>query len=113
MKRNLGRMRHKFDIQDPTRVDDGALGFNRSDTVIASVWGNLTVASANEVYQYGRLQQVVSHAIIIRFDKRVRQGMNLVHSYQGNERLFYIQSVINVDERGEFMKLMCREGGNA
>lgn len=108
--RAVGRMREQIQIFMPIRVSDGALGFNREETVIINgAWGRVQASSSSEIFAYQHLEQRVTHTVTMRYDARARQGQHL--RVVGKFEL-YIEAVVVMDERQEFMKLVCRQGGN-
>ena len=106
-RRNIGAMRDRLELFVPVRVSDGALGSQRADTSLGQLWGRIEPISGRELFRYQHLEQELSHVIIIRFKTTVKQGMYL----KKGTRQFYVEAVMDPDERGEFQKLVCREGG--
>jgi len=111
IRRDVGKMRHRLTIYAITQVDDGNGGFTRSDpsvlTEIATVWGDIQPISAREQQWGMKYQDVVTHRANIRFDARFLPGQQLRH----DGKPFYIVTIVDTDQRKEFMTLMCREGG--
>lgn len=107
MTRSIGRMRHRVEVKAPARVSDGALGYNRSDVTIASLWARVENATSSEVYRYAHLEQELTHTVTIRHNPTVMQGQYVEH----DGRKLYIMAVVDPNERKEWMKLICREGG--
>ncbi len=92
----------------PARSSDGALGQIRSDQTVKALWADVAAASSREVYRYNHLEQEISHVVKIRYDADVLQGMY----FKYDNRDLYILSVEDPTERKEWMKVICREGGN-
>jgi len=111
MTRRIGKMRHRFSVHTVTRVADGAGGFTRTDpdytTKAKTVWGSLRASSQNEIYVGVKLDQRITHVVVVRYDASITQGVSLVMG----DRSFYVLSAVDPDERKEFMRIMCREGG--
>lgn len=108
MSRNLGRMRHRVKVMAPSRVPDSGLGVIRGDQEIAEVWASVEIISSAEIFAYQQLQQRLTHTVMVRYDDRFRQGQFI--RFDGRD--LYIEVVIDPNEKKEFMKLICREGGN-
>lgn len=105
--RSIGRMRHRVDVVGPARVSDGALGRTRTDAVLASLWAQVSEASGSEKFRYQHLEQEITHSVKMRQNADVKQGTYL--NFGG--RKLYIMAVVDPTERGEWMKILCREGG--
>ena len=111
MRQDIGKMRHRVIVYAITQVDDGNGGFERSDpsvpTEIATVWANVQPMSAREQQWGMKFQEVVTHKILTRYNAAFLSGQQLRH----DGKPFYIVSIVDTDQRKEFMTLMCREGG--
>lgn len=114
--RNTGKLRHRVQLYQRARNRDGAGGGSRADSLIGERWCSIEVASKGEVFQYGKLDQIVTHKLIMRYDNAyLKQGNRLVlpsEIAQVPDRDFYIIDVTDPNERKEFMRVMVREGGN-
>jgi len=115
--RNLGRMRHRLEIQIITRVADGGGGNARADVPGKTVWARVEVVKAHEASVYAQLQQRVTHKAIIRRTD-LKQGQTVIWkrpTSHGGDLSLYVESVVDADpdgRPGEFLKAMLREGGN-
>lgn len=111
MRQDIGKMRHRIIVYAITQVDDGNGGFERSDpsvpTEIATVRANVYPMSAREQTWGMKYQEVVTHKVLIRYNAAFLAGQQLSH----DGKLLYIVSIVDTDQRKEFMTLMCREGG--
>lgn len=109
MKRHLGHMRHRVTIKTIVRTGDGGGGTVRADTNGATVWARVEALSSREVAAYDQLQQRVTHRVTIRKRTDVAQGQTLAW---GSVDL-YVNSVRDPDQDrpGEWLELLCREGG--
>lgn len=128
-RRNLGRMRHRLTLMAVTRTQDDGGGYARADVVLANVWARITTIGALEANTYSQLQERVTHKAMIRWRDDVAQGQTAVWLPQGTVEAdepdpgdaapdgtaLYIVTAVDADpdgRPGEFMNLICREGGN-
>lgn len=106
-KRFIGRMRHLVTIKTVVRVEDEGGGFARADTDGDQVWVDIQPITASEVYRYQRLHQETTHVLIARRHSGLIQGVTVEYG----TRNFYILTVIDEDQRDEFVVVLVREGG--
>lgn len=113
MKRNLGAMRHRLRVFAPVRSPDGGGGFIRGDSVLAEMAAQISTISATELLAYSNLQQRATHRAIIRYRDDIRQGQSAVWLHPKGDRDLYILTAIDArpERPGEFLELICREGG--
>jgi SPP1 family predicted phage head-tail adaptor len=104
---SLGKMRNWTEVYNPVRISDGALGNKREDRHVISLWSRIEPVSGREIFRYQHLEQELTHKVTIRYRQDIRQGMFL----RWDNRDFYILTVIDKNERKEFLELICREGG--
>lgn len=102
-----GLLRHYITIQKkqdtPTRDDYGAEVDSWS--TFEQVWANIAPISGREYFDSQRVNSNVSHKFIIRYLSGVVPTMRVSF----DSRTFNIESVLNRDERGREMELMCVE----
>ena len=108
MRRAIGRMREELLLYRPGRASDGALGYNRNDSPVATLWARVQVVSGSEIFRYQHLEQQITHKVTIRYNAEVLQGMWFKW---GNVPL-YIEFVTAPDERNELIEVICRKGVN-
>ncbi len=102
-----GRLRHEFAIFAKVENDDDYGGRERADEVRDWIEGDLEVASASEVRQYSRNEQVVTHKITTRWTDTIESSMTLGFG----ERRFYVITAVNPDSQERDLVIMAREGG--
>lgn len=109
-----GVLRHRVTINQVIRTADGAGGFARDDQPAATVAAQVETLGANEIRAYSNLQERVSHRALIRYRAGVDQGQGAIwHHPKGDIALYVISAVDCRPERpGEWMELLCRQGGN-
>lgn len=100
-----GDLRHRITFQYQTKVADGMGGFATTWTDAATVWAALWPTSANEVIAANATSMVVSHRIRIRYRSVLKASWRIKF---GN-RYFSIVGIINPNEKGELLDLMCKE----
>jgi len=101
----IGDLNKRITIQYPTRVSDGMGNFtetwNDSDTIFAAIWP----VSAKEQIQSMQNVMEITHRIRIRYRSVLRPDWRL----KFGTRYFAILSVINQNERNEWLDLLCKE----
>jgi SPP1 family predicted phage head-tail adaptor len=102
----IGDLNKLIDIIGTTRTGDGMGSFTESDVTIASnVWCAIWPISAKELIQSMQNVMEITHRIRIRYRSTFRPDWRIKF---GN-RYFAILSVINPNERGEWLDLMVKE----
>ena len=101
----IGALNKEIIIQDKTQVSDNMGGF--TDT-----WGNLYTlfsaiwpVSSKEQISSMQLSMTISHRIRIRY----RTGISASYRVKFGSRYFSIVSIINPNERNQWLDLVCRE----
>lgn len=113
---SAGHLKHRVELINIGWADDGAGGQTRTDTVEATVWGNLSPASASLQFRAERLEQRVSHTIRLRWREDFARGFGpharaRVTDAGGRTREFSVRTVLDPDERRRWLELQCLEGG--
>jgi|TARA_R100000734_G_C3275367_1_gene70294 SPP1 family predicted phage head-tail adaptor len=102
----IGKFRHFITLQGQGTTRDSGGGISSGFSTIASVYANVVPKSGKEVYKRGKLVGSVTHEITIRYRTDITNASRISF----NNKLFNIRSIINIDERGRYLKLMCEEG---
>lgn len=116
--RNLGKMRHQLQLQTITRTPDGGGGYARGDGPGDTVAARVDTIGALEANTYSQLQLRVTHKAMIRHRDDVTQGQTVIWqrpAAHGGDVDLYVETVRDADpdrRPGEFMLLICRQGGN-
>ena len=101
----IGDLNKRITIQYTTKVADGMGGYtetwNDGDTIFAAIWPT----SANELIQSMQNDIVITHRIRIRY----RSAFSPAWRVKFGNRYFAIVSVLNPNERNEWLDLMCKE----
>lgn len=112
----LAAMRHSITIEAPSTASDGQGGFSRTGwSTYYSAKAKIAPLSARvRVFAMQRTLEV-THEITIRFraDKAPTEEMRVNFTVGTKTRIFQIKGVINVDEYGRYMTLLCKEGVGA
>lgn len=64
--------------------------------------------NGREYFDQAKAESEVSHQIVIRYESGITTKMRVNY----NNRIFDIQSTLNIDERNHQLKLMCLESVN-
>lgn len=102
---DIGKLNKYVTLQQSTRVSDGMGGFTLTWADVDSVWAALWPVSANETIQANQTVMTISHRIRIRYRSVLKPNWRVKY---GN-RYFAIVSVINPEERNEWLDLLCKE----
>ena len=102
----IGDLNKLIDIIATTKIPDGMGSFTETDVTIASnVFAAIWPTSAKELVQSMQPDMIISHRIRIRYRSVLKPDWRLKF---GN-RWFNIVSIINPNERGEWLDLMVKE----
>lgn len=114
-KRNLGAMRHRIRLKNKVRNPDGAGGFERADTAGDTIQAAIETLSAREVTRYQQLQKNVTHRLTVRHRSDLKHGQTVTWLRGTNDEVdFYVEATSDPrpNRPGEWLELICREGGN-
>tara|TARA_R100000773_G_C4221020_1_gene119849 strand:+ start:1661 stop:1987 length:327 start_codon:yes stop_codon:yes gene_type:complete len=103
---SIGRMRYPVTLQSPTVTRDAGGGLTESYTTLATLFADIRPVSGSEKYRQGKLQESVTHEIIVRYRSDIATNYRIVYE----SRNFNIRNIRNIDERDRFLKLICTEG---
>jgi len=107
MKRSvtIGDLRQRMSLEQVARVDDGGGGAAESWAAVATLWAALLPVSGGEDVVADGLEGRATHEIWIRY----RAGVVPAMRFTKGARIFEILSVIDVDERHRWLKVLCEE----
>lgn len=100
-----GRLRHEITIQEPTATQNAVGEETLSWSDYATVRASVEPMSGREYWNSKQVQSEITHEIRIRYYPGVTSEMRV----SWGNRVFEIESVINVNERNREMILMCKE----
>lgn len=101
----IGDLRHRVTLQYQTRVADVMGGAVVTWTDAAEVWAAIWPVSANETLQAAQQVMTISHRIRMRFRPDLRSSWRI----KFGTRYFAIVSMINPNEKGAILDLLCKE----
>lgn len=101
----IGDLNKRIIWQYKTRVPDGLGGFTDIWVDACTTWAAIWPVSAKEVVTANAISMTVSHRIRIRYRSTFKS------SWRGKfgKRYFSIVSVINPNEAGEWLDVLCKE----
>lgn len=104
--RYIGKLRHRIIIQyiDEAKTDSQGNPLENWN-VLKEVWASIEPVRGREVYDIKMVQLEVTHRIIIRYIS----GLSTKYRILFGDRIFNIDSIINVNERNIYLELMCIE----
>lgn len=101
-----GRLRHRLDFESPnTAVDSYGEATLEPWTLSTILWGSLEPLSGRELIAAQQAQAETTHRVRVRYEADIVPTMRI--SYGG--RYFQILSIINREERGRELEIMCKE----
>ena len=104
----LGPLRHRITIQARAAGMDDFGQESETWATVATVWASVEPLSGRELLSAQQIQSDTSHRVRMRY----RAGITTSHRVLFNLRPFNIRSVINRQELGEMLELLCTEGTN-
>ena len=102
---SIGAMRERLVLEAPQDTPDGAGGFTRVWTGIATLWAGLRPLSAQERVVAEAEDHAVTHRILIRW----RDDISTDRRFRDGARIFEIRAVSDPDERGRFLNIDAAE----
>lgn len=106
---NIRDLRQRIQFQFLSRTADGQGGWNEVWAPLVAdsdVWAKIKPVSAKERYFSQRIEENISHQIIIRWKEGLTSEMRILFE----NRIFQIHGIRRDDERRFFMTLDCEEG---
>ena len=95
----------KLSFEKKSVVTDNYGGQIETWSLYKNIWGNITPISAINEFSNYISETKITHSIIIRYLNKVDINMRIVY----NDRKFTIKSIINMDEKNKYNKIMCEE----
>jgi len=103
-----GKLRHRVAIQTESSSVDTYGEPTHSWTTNETVWASIEPTSGNEVDIGEGQAGIITHRIFIRYTAKASPKKRLLFG----SRVFGIVSVLNHEERNEFLELRCKEETN-
>ena len=98
-------LRRRITFQKSVKTPDGYKGFTEAWQDVITVWAAVEPLTGREYFYAHQIKNEVSHRIRIRFRSDVDASMRIMLG----ERAFAIESMIDMQERHEFLEILCRE----
>jgi head-tail adaptor len=113
---SLSNLRHELELIFVGLVLNASGGFDRNDTVDASVDADIRPASWSQQQRAMRSEIRISHVATIRWDPDLAimvtpQSRARFVDDAGRVRNLSVKTVVDPDERGRWLELGCEEGG--
>ena len=98
------RLNRRLSLEAPTRISDGAGGFNESWSVLGVIWAELTARAGRETSAAGARVSMAPYRIVVRgapvsHPERPVPG----HRFRDGSRIFHIRSVAERDPNGRYL----------
>jgi len=103
-----GKLRHRVSIQTESTAVDTYGEPTASWSTDATVWASIEPTSGNEVSIGEGQAGIITHRIFMRYTANATPKKRLLFG----SRVFGIVTVLNHEERNEFMQLQCKEESN-
>ena len=101
-----GSLRHQIQIQRQSSTLDSFGQPQASWTTIATAWAAIAVATQRELFGSGQLASQVTHVVTTRYQSvGLKAGLRVV--YAGH--IYQVQALNNIDQRQNWVKLLCLE----
>jgi len=104
-KINAGDLRHRITFQQEEKIEDGYKGYAVTWKDKISTWALIEPLTGREYFYAHQITNEVSHRIIIRYRQDVTASMRIKYK----NRIFNIESMIDLEERHMFLEFLCRE----
>jgi len=101
----IGDLNKRVILQYSTKVSNSMGGFTTSWVDAATIWAAIWPVSAAETVQSMQPTMTISHRIRIRYRSVLRASFRIKFGL----RYFNIVSIINPNERGEYLDIMAKE----
>ncbi len=101
----IAELRHKIQIQEPERTEDGGGGAEIVWRIVADVWAKVEPVSGREEVNADKRRGQISHKLTIRW----RPGMGPVQRLVHGGRVLEILSVYDPGERRRWLACACVE----
>ncbi|SHK48897.1 phage head closure protein [Paramaledivibacter caminithermalis] len=103
----IGELRDRVTIQENILTPDGYGGFSEVWQDKYTVWANIKPLRGREYFEMKKVQSEITHKITIRF----RNDINTSNRIKYKGQIFYIKSIIDIDNRHRFLEIMCIGSG--
>lgn len=102
----IGQLRERITIQTLASTADTGGGISASFSDSETIHARIKPTNGKEVYAQGKVQDRVTHEILIRHNTSVTPKTRIKYG----TRFFNVRAVLNIDERDRYMKVLAEEG---
>ena len=102
---NIGDLNKRITLQYQTKVSDGLGAFTTTWVDACEVWAAIWPVSSAEIVQANSPTMLVTTKIRIRYRSVIKSSWRV----KFGKRYFNIVSIVNANERNEYLDLMCKE----
>lgn len=100
-----GNLRHRIQIQQPVMIQDDYGSPVETWQTICEVWASILPLRGQELFQAQQWQSKISHKVTIRY----RSGISPRYRVLFGDRVFEVETVINVTELNRDVQMLCSE----
>lgn len=104
-KLKIGDLRHRITFQVPSTTENEIGEEIPVYNDFKTVWASIEPLSGKEYLEANKESNEITHRIRIRYTQGITNDMRIVYK----NRVFDIQSIINVNERNKELQIMCIE----
>ena len=101
----IGNLRHRITFQEEAKEPDGYKGFTVTWKDVVTVWASIIPLSGREYFHAHQITSEVTHRIRTRYRTDIDTSMKI----KLGERIFSIESIIDLEERHVYLELYCKE----
>jgi len=101
----IGKLNKRISMQSATNTADGMGGDTQAWADTPQIWAAIWPVSGREQVKNMANQGTISHQIRIRY----RSGITPAWRVRFGTRYFNIVSIVNPEEKNEFLDLICKE----
>ena len=102
----IGRLRRRVSLQEKSRVTDVGGGAAETWATVATVWAAVEERLASEISTAEQTQARVAVTLTLRY----RADVTTAHRVVIGARVLAIKAIRDIDGRGRWLELDCREG---
>ncbi|MGH1418210.1 MAG: phage head closure protein [Hyphomicrobiaceae bacterium] len=102
---SIGDMRQRLVLEQPDFISDGGGGVEETWLVVAELWAAMKPLTGAERVEAEAVAGRVSHEVWLRY----RDGVTSEMRFRLGNRFLDIRAVIDVDEKGRFLKCLAEE----
>lgn len=102
----IGELRKQISFQSEQMTADGAGGYALAWTTVLTAWAEIEPLHGDKRYVDGHLEAHATHKMILRYQSGVTPDMRVTYG----SRTFKILSLLNQNERNQWLEVMVEEG---